>query len=75
MRVYPLLTLPAPTRRMTASWPARFIVLATLLFAAAVSGGCGSTRAVSDTTTGAVAPADKGPGGVVGLAEEQDRDF
>ena len=75
MPVYPLLTLPEPTRRMTASRPARIIVIATLLFAAALTGGCGGTRTVGDTTTGAVEPADKEPGGVVGLAEEQDRDF
>ena len=75
MPVYPLLTLPAPTRRMTASRPARIIVTATLLIAAALSGGCGGTRAMGDSTTGAVEPADKEPSGVVGLAEEQDRDF
>lgn len=78
MAVYQPLTLPAPTRGMTASRPARIIALATLLFAAALSGGCGGARgarAVSDTTTGAVEPANREPTGVVGLAEEQDRDF
>ena len=78
MTVYRLLTLPLPSRAMSDLTPARIIVLVSILLAAGAASGCGggrAARAVSHTTTGAVRPAADDTSGVVGLAEEQDRDF